>query len=249
MSPPNPHTMARSVAHPSLSRNTVVASGVVLFHVAALWALLQVNLRPQPAPIVVPVQMLSEMLQPPAPKVEQPIPVAPPPPVEPHPVVRPMERPRPQPHHTPRPAPPPAPKPIPIAPPEPAPAAPAAPSVPPPAAPPVAAPAPEAAPATVTPAAPAKIEPPSSNADYLKNPKPPYPPISKRLGEQGTVIVRVLIGADGLPQKDELKQSSGFDRLDRVALETVMKWRYVPGKRGGVAQAMWVNVPINFVLQ
>ena len=99
------------------------------------------------------------------------------------------------------------------------------------------------------PTPPAKVDLPSSNADYLQNPKPPYPPISKRLGEQGKVVVRVLIGVDGLPQKAELKQSSGFDRLDRVAMETVMKWRYVPGKRGGVAEAMWFNVPINFVLE
>ncbi|MBU6502335.1 MAG: energy transducer TonB, partial [Burkholderiales bacterium] len=132
---------------------------------------------------------------------------------------------------------------------EPAPTVAATVATPQPAAPPVAVPAPEAPPAPTARTAPAKVELPSSNADYLQNPKPPYPPISKRLGEQGTVIVRVLIGADGLPQKADLKQSSGFDRLDRVALETVMKWRYVPGKRGGVPEAMWVNVPINFVLQ
>ncbi len=90
---------------------------------------------------------------------------------------------------------------------------------------------------------------PSSNADYLQNPKPAYPPLSKRLGEQGKVIVRVLIGADGVPQKAELRQSSGFERLDQAALATVLKWRYVPGKRGGVAEEMWFNVPINFVLE
>jgi protein TonB len=240
--------MAQSIAHPSLSRNTVVASGVVLFHIAAMWALLQVNLRPRPAEIVVPVQMLSEVVQPPAPKVEPSTPVAPPPPIKPHPIVRHVEQPHPRPRPA-HPAPRPAPKPVEIATPEPAPAATAPAPAPQPAEPPVAAPAPEAPPAPAARAAPAKIELPSSNANYLQNPKPPYPSISKRLGEQGTVVVRVLIGADGLPQKAELKQSSGFDRLDRVALETVMKWRYVPGKRGGIAQAMWVNVPINFLLQ
>jgi protein TonB len=93
------------------------------------------------------------------------------------------------------------------------------------------------------------VQLPSSDADYLQNPKPPYPPISKRLGEQGKVIVRVLIGADGQPQKSEIRQSSGFDRLDQAAVTTVMRWRYVPGKRGGVPEAMWFNVPINFVLE
>ena len=49
--------------------------------------------------------------------------------------------------------------------------------------------------------------------------------------------------------KAELRQSSGFDRLDQVALATVQKWRYVPGKLGGVPTAMWDTVPINFVLE
>ncbi len=69
------------------------------------------------------------------------------------------------------------------------------------------------------------------------------------MGEQGKVMVRVLIGTDGLPQKSEISTSSGYDRLDRHAQETVMRWRFVPGKRNGVAEAMWNLVPINFVLE
>ena len=61
--------------------------------------------------------------------------------------------------------------------------------------------------------------------------------------------VKDLIGVDGNAQQAELRQSSGFDRLDQAALETVRKWRYVPGKRGGVPEAMWFNVPIIFVLE
>ncbi len=111
-----------------------------------------------------------------------------------------------------------------------------------------------AAPATTptTPAAtgplPPRIEVPSSDADYLQNPKPPYPPLSKRLGEQGQVMVRVLIGPDGVAQKAEVRRSSGFDRLDQMALATVLRWRYVPGKRDGIPEAMWFNVPIRFEL-
>jgi protein TonB len=107
-----------------------------------------------------------------------------------------------------------------------------------------------AAPSVVAPPpAPAKVELPSSDAQYLQNPKPSYPAMSKRMGEQGKVVVHVLIGVDGLPQKAEIKQSSGFDRLDKAALNTVLSWKYVPGKRGGVPEAMWFNVPINFVLE
>ena len=97
--------------------------------------------------------------------------------------------------------------------------------------------------------APARIELPSSDADYLQNPKPVYPPLSKRLGEQGKVMVRVLIGADGTVQSASLARSSGFNRLDDAAMAAVLKWRFVPGKRDGVAQAMWHQIPVNFVLE
>lgn len=115
--------------------------------------------------------------------------------------------------------------------------------------PPVAAPAPQtqATPSAAATPAPAIVLP-STDADYLNNPKPPYPGMSKRLREQGKVVIRALIGADGTAQQAEIKQSSGFERLDQAALTTVKQWRYVPGKRGGVAEAMWFNVPITFEL-
>ena len=69
------------------------------------------------------------------------------------------------------------------------------------------------------------------------------------MGEQGKVLLRVFIAADGTPQKIEVNQSSGFDRLDRQAQDAVMRWRFVPGKRNGVPESMWYLVPINFVLE
>jgi protein TonB len=90
---------------------------------------------------------------------------------------------------------------------------------------------------------------PSADADYLNNPAPPYPRQSRRMGEEGTVIVRVLISVQGSAEKAELRTSSGYDRLDQAALETVQRWRYVPGKRNGEAVTMWFNVPIRFVLE
>ena len=95
----------------------------------------------------------------------------------------------------------------------------------------------------------ARVELPSSDADYLHNPKPEYPRMSRQRNEQGKVVVNVFIGTDGLAQKAEIKASSGFERLDAAALATVKAWRYVPGKRGGVAEAMWFAVPINFVME
>jgi protein TonB len=90
---------------------------------------------------------------------------------------------------------------------------------------------------------------PSAHAAYLHNPAPSYPAMSRRLAEQGRVMVRVLIGTDGLPQKAELQSGSGYDRLDRAALDAVMRWRFVPGRRGDVPETMWVSVPIVFNLE
>lgn len=90
---------------------------------------------------------------------------------------------------------------------------------------------------------------PSSEAHGLNNPKPAYPRASRRLNEQGQVVIRVFVATDGSPQQGEIKTSSGFDRLDQEALRTVMRWRFVPGQRYGAPEAMWFNVPVNFVLE
>ena len=98
------------------------------------------------------------------------------------------------------------------------------------------------------PTATAAVVLPSSDADYLNNPTPKYPSMSRRMGEQGTVLVRAFINTDGRAEKVEIRTSSGYSRLDEAALATVQRWRYVPGQRAGVAEAMWFNVPIRFLL-
>ncbi|GAO22001.1 TonB family protein [Alicycliphilus sp. B1] len=222
-----------------MSRNAVIAGSVVLLHAAGLWAL-QSGLMRQAAEIIIPAEVLSEFLTP-AP------PAAPPAPPVPQPHKPTPAPPKPTPPK-PRPAPTPAPMPLAIADPTPAPAAPVGVVQQQPAAAPVeAAPAPAPA-APAAPPGPAIIQP-SSDASHLNNPKPVYPAVSKRLGEQGKIVLRVLIGTDGLPQKIEIKQSSGYERLDRQAVDTVSRWRFVPGTRNGVPEAMWYLQPINFVLQ
>ena len=213
------------------SRTVVIATSVLLLHVGALWAL-QSGLLRRAAEVIVPAEVLAQFIAPPAPEAPAPPPPAPPPPAAPPPRKT---------------APPKAPLPLtPVARPDPAPSpnAPVAMAE--------AAPAPEAPPAPAAPPAPPApptIELPSSNAAYLNNPKPAYPSMSRRMGEQGKVVLRVLIDAQGLPQQVELKQSSGYERLDQQALETVQRWRFVPGKRNGVPEAMWNVVPIQFVLE
>jgi protein TonB len=87
------------------------------------------------------------------------------------------------------------------------------------------------------------------DADYLHNPKPAYPHASRRLGEQGKVLLRVFVSAAGLAEKVEIKLSSGFVRLDQAAEEAVGRWRFVPARRGEQAIAAWVQVPITFQLE
>jgi protein TonB len=90
---------------------------------------------------------------------------------------------------------------------------------------------------------------PSLHADYLNNPAPAYPAQSRQFGEQGKVLLRVLVKADGSVEQVNLRKSSGYDRLDSTALETVKQWRFVPAKRADQAIAAWVIVPISFSLE
>ncbi len=90
---------------------------------------------------------------------------------------------------------------------------------------------------------------PRFDATYLDNPKPPYPGISRRLGEQGRVVLRIHVTADGLPQIVQIHTSSGYTRLDDSALETVRRWKFVAAKLGNEPVAATVLVPIIFSLK
>ncbi|WP_305074231.1 energy transducer TonB [Propionivibrio sp.] len=87
------------------------------------------------------------------------------------------------------------------------------------------------------------------DAGYLNNPAPPYPPASRRLGEEGKVILRVRVSPEGNADEVELKTSSGSPRLDESARRTVRRWRFIPARRGGTAVESWVFVPVLFKLE
>lgn len=115
-----------------------------------------------------------------------------------------------------------------------------------PSAPAVAAPDPKPAPAA--PAA----EPVSQarfDADYLRNPAPTYPPLARRMGEEGKVILRVSVNPQGTADSVEIRTSSGSPRLDEAAQKTVRNWKFIPAKRGDAAVQSWVLVPIIFKLE
>lgn len=104
-------------------------------------------------------------------------------------------------------------------------------------------------PIAAPPAPPAPVIPPQFNADYLNNPAPHYPALSRRLGEEGRVVLRVFVDERGLPARVELRSSSGHERLDGVALATVKQWKFVPARRGDQTISAWVLVPISFSLR
>ncbi len=89
----------------------------------------------------------------------------------------------------------------------------------------------------------------SFNAAYLHNPAPNYPSVSRRLKEEGKVLLQVQVNADGSADAVELQTSSGYSRLDDAALEAVKKWRFSPAKRNDQAVSASVIVPVKFSLE
>lgn len=78
---------------------------------------------------------------------------------------------------------------------------------------------------------------------------PRYPQESRRKREQGTVVLTVLLSAEGTVADISVSQSSGFARLDHAALTAVRRWRWSPTRRGGTAVMVKGLVEIPFILQ
>ena len=101
----------------------------------------------------------------------------------------------------------------------------------------------------------AKLSPPSEGEiifiqpRYGENPKPPYPPEARRKGYHGEVLLKVEVLSSGQVGEIEVKKSSGHDVLDRSALNTVRKWKFIPARKGETPVSLWVNIPIRFQLQ
>lgn len=80
--------------------------------------------------------------------------------------------------------------------------------------------------------------------------KPPrYPMESRRKREEGTVLLRLIIGVDGRVEQVTVAQSSGFDRLDQAALQAASGWRWQPMMRDGAPVEVRGVMSIPFVLK
>jgi protein TonB len=79
--------------------------------------------------------------------------------------------------------------------------------------------------------------------------QPDYPSASRRLNEEGSVILALLIAEDGKVTEAKVDTSSGFERLDEAAVkEALRRWRYKPGSEDGKPKAMWVKIKVTFKL-
>jgi protein TonB len=120
--------------------------------------------------------------------------------------------------------------------------------------PPAAAPAQKAASAPLLAAAPAVPAPSAgprtitSGVQYLQAPQPVYPPMSRRMGEQGKVVLRVLVSEKGKPDQVLVQTSSGFARLDEAGRQAALRALFKPHLEDGRPVAVFVIVPLNFQL-
>lgn len=87
-----------------------------------------------------------------------------------------------------------------------------------------------------------------SAPNYGINPLPKYPLVAREKGYEGTVYLRVLVRADGHVERLAVDRSSGYEILDRAAVDSVKEWAFFPAKKGGKSIESWVLLPVKFAL-
>jgi protein TonB len=88
-----------------------------------------------------------------------------------------------------------------------------------------------------------------ATSNYLSNPAPRYPPMSRRLGEEGKILFKVFVDTEGKVKDITIQQTSGFKRLDEAALEAIRGWTFTPARRGEEKIAAWVIIPFVWSLK
>lgn len=213
-----------------MDRRLFIVAAVIGFHVLGLWAL-QAGLLRRAVELVVPVAVMAELIEPPQPQVT-PEPTPPKPQPAPKPVA-PVQRAIKQ-----------APMPLAITDPTPAPEAPTG----------VVSAPPEPQPAVTEPVASVPtVQPPPAPAsndvrdNFRDLPPPPYPAMSNRLREQGSVYLDIKIESDGSASQVLVTRSSGFPRLDEAAVKAAYRWRYIP-RQGGATKPNIYQYVVRFDL-
>jgi protein TonB len=88
----------------------------------------------------------------------------------------------------------------------------------------------------------------STGVEYIQAPQPVYPLMSKRMGEQGRVMLRILVNEKGMPDQVQVHTSSGSARLDEAGRQAALRAQFKPHMEDGHAVAVYVIVPLNFQL-
>ena len=109
---------------------------------------------------------------------------------------------------------------------------------------------PDAPPAPAAATDPAASPPAAASGDagvprLVSSPPPAYPRSALRSGAAGDVVVRIDVGANGVPTDVEVVRSSRHRDLDRAATQAVRRWRFQPAVRNGVPVAASVQQTIS----
>ena len=83
---------------------------------------------------------------------------------------------------------------------------------------------------------------------YLEPIEPPYPRRARMMGWEGTVVLRVIVSADGIVAEVAVHRSSGYPLLDQAAVMAARSKRFVPAKDGGFTTSSVAEMPVRFVL-
>ena len=84
---------------------------------------------------------------------------------------------------------------------------------------------------------------------YLEPARPAYPRHAREMGWEGTVLLRMEIGADGRVGQLNVQRSSGHRLLDQAAIAAAQRWRFAPETDGGFTMPAIVDVPVRFDLE
>lgn len=105
------------------------------------------------------------------------------------------------------------------------------------------------APAAPSPTPPAPATPRTvSSVEYIKAPQLVYPNLSRRLGESGTVVLRILINEKGLPEQILIQKSTGYSNLDEAGRQAAQRALFKPMIENGKPVPVYVLVPLTFQL-
>jgi TonB family protein len=82
----------------------------------------------------------------------------------------------------------------------------------------------------------------------IENPHPEYPIIARKKGWQGRLLLAVHVDKNGNVLNVHVKETSGFEVLDKVSIKTVSDWKFLPARLGDSYVEDNLNIPVSFKL-